>query len=166
MGLAETDARLSSAGRFLQSAFGLRRNDSGVEPEALRFPLGIPPCLCRHHLLTIGHSGNCGRSLPYEAARLETAMRVYDKADKWIISNCWLACFDILGFRNLISVDEDDSKAYSVRVDYEETVENLEKSCTQYEEGYLDYCWFSDTFLMFTPDVSARSYDVIQFAAK
>jgi hypothetical protein len=93
-------------------------------------------------------------------------MRVYDNADKWIISNCWLACFDILGFRNLLSVGEDDLKAYRVRVDYEETVENLETSCREYEEGYLDYCWFSDTFLMFTPNDSGRSYGVMQFAAK
>lgn len=93
-------------------------------------------------------------------------MRAYENAESWIISDCWLACFDILGFRNLMSVDKDDPKAYSVRVDYEETIENLEKSCRRYEKGCLDYCWFSDTFLMFTPDDSARSYVVIQFAAK
>ena len=53
-----------------------------------------------------------------------------------------------------------------MRVDYEETIKNLKESCEHYETGYLDYCWFSDTFLMFTPDDSARSYCVIEFAAK
>jgi hypothetical protein len=93
-------------------------------------------------------------------------MRAFENAESWVISDCWVACFDILGFRNLMSVEDDDSRAYGVRVDYEETIENLENSCREYEEGALDYCWFSDTFLMFTPDDSASAYCVIQFAAK
>ena len=88
------------------------------------------------------------------------------KADEWVKSNCWLAVFDILGFSNLIAVDQDDLKAFSVRVDYEETIKYLERSCNEYQLGSLQYSWFSDTFLMYTLDDSARSYTIIQSAAK
>lgn len=87
-------------------------------------------------------------------------------SNKWNISNCWVACFDILGFRSFISVEKDDWKAYRVCQDYEDTLEYLKKNCDRYEYGGIDYCWFSDTFLMFTPNDSAQSYVVIQFAAK
>ena len=90
----------------------------------------------------------------------------YDKAEQWIASDCWLAYFDIMGFANLMSVENDDPKAYFVRADYEETLSNLRKSCKEYEPGSLNYCWFSDTFLMFTEDNSPKSYCVIEFAAK
>jgi hypothetical protein len=93
-------------------------------------------------------------------------IEVYENADKWSKSNCWVAYFDILGFASLLAVDNDDHKAFNIRVDYEETLANLRKSCDEYEGNNLDYCWFSDTFLMFTPDDSAKSYCVIIFAAK
>ncbi len=88
------------------------------------------------------------------------------KADTWIRSNCWLAVFDILGFSNLIAVNKDDLQAFSMRVDYEETIKHLESSCKAYLPGSLDYCWFSDTFLIYTSDDSARSYTIIQSASK
>jgi len=48
-------------------------------------------------------------------------MESMERADSWIVSDCWLACFDILGFRNLINVNKDDFAAFNVRVDYEDT---------------------------------------------
>ena len=88
--------------------------------------------------------------------------------DNWLASNCWVACFDILGFRSLVcfNKDEDEVEAYRVRFAYQRTLENLKESCSQYKEGHVDYCWFSDTFLMFTPDDSKQSYVMITFAAK
>jgi len=86
--------------------------------------------------------------------------------DNWIISNCWLAVFDILGYRDLLSVEKDDMKFYQVLFDYQDTLNYLKESCNQYEIGWIDYSWFSDTFLMFTPDDFARSYRVIEFASK
>jgi hypothetical protein len=89
------------------------------------------------------------------------------KADEWITSNCWLAVFDILGFSNLITVNEDNLQAFSARVDYEETIQHL-KSCHDkaYLRDSLDYCWFSDTFLILTVDDSAQSYVAIQSISK
>ncbi len=31
-------------------------------------------------------------------------MQSFDKANNWIATDCWLACLDILGFKNLINV--------------------------------------------------------------
>ena len=53
-----------------------------------------------------------------------------------------------------------------MRVDYEETIKFLQHSCDAYKPGSLEYCWFSDTFLMYTSDDSASSYTIIQSAAK
>ena len=86
--------------------------------------------------------------------------------DNWILSESWIACFDILGFKKLISSEDDDYKAFSIRFDYEETILHLEKTCKGYKPEGINYCWFSDTFLMFTPDDSPLSYTVITDAAK
>jgi len=93
-------------------------------------------------------------------------MKAIAKADEWIVTDCWVACFDILGIRNVISVEEDDMKAFMVRVDYERTIEHLKSSCEDWKPGIIDYCWFSDTFLMFSIDASGQSYSVIETAAK
>ncbi len=42
----------------------------------------------------------------------------------------------------------------------------LESSCDDYFPGSLNYCWFSDTFLIYTSDDSAQSYTIIQAASK
>jgi hypothetical protein len=91
---------------------------------------------------------------------------LFIKADTWIKSNCWLAVFDILGFSNLAAVDKDDRQAFSVRVDYEETIQHLEDIRKNCSSDCFDYCGFSDTFLLHTPDDSARSYTIIQSASK
>jgi len=85
---------------------------------------------------------------------------------KWHKASCWVASFDILGFTNLIDIDGDTIEAEFVQDDYEETLNHLEKHCEVYAAGCLDYLWFSDTFVMFTPDDTAKSYAVIQQAAK
>ena len=95
-------------------------------------------------------------------------MQSFDKANDWIVSDCWLACFDILGFKNLIDVDKNDFEALCVRAQYEETLRHLQKKSGNfsYKPGDIDYCWFSDTFLMFCRDDSLKSYTMIQAAAK
>ncbi len=92
-------------------------------------------------------------------------MTHFPNDDNWILSESWVACFDILGFRKLISID-DDVNAFSIRLDYEETILHLRRTCVDYRAESLNYCWFSDTFLMFTLDDSPLSYTVIESAAK
>lgn len=87
--------------------------------------------------------------------------------EKWIHCDCWVACFDILGFKNMVSFDDNGSiQALYVMGDYEETLQHLNTVCDEYKVGDINYCWVSDTFIMFTPDDSARAYTVIEFAAK
>lgn len=84
----------------------------------------------------------------------------------WNKASCWVASFDILGFKELVNVDGGSIEAELVQEDYEETLSHLESRCKAYSPGCLDYLWFSDTFVMFTPDDSAQSYTLIQQAAK
>jgi len=93
-------------------------------------------------------------------------MEVFEKADDWIKSNCWLACFDILGFKNLISVEEDDLNAFQIRVVLEQVIQHLRDNCDDDKPDTIDYCWFSDTILIFTADVSDQSCFFLQSIAK
>lgn len=112
--------------------------------------------------------------------------------NSWIISNCWLACFDILGFKEWVSIKSNRGNSEAIAA-YKKDVKNkedkdiikdyvkirevlsvydkiqkeyLKNSCNRGYDAGLDYCWFSDTFLMFTRDYSEESYSAIQFAAK
>ena len=85
---------------------------------------------------------------------------------KWAFANCWVASFDILGFKNLVNIDGETFEASLVLEDYEETLAHLQSTCSDYHSGSLDYCWLSDTFIIFTPDDSALSYSLIQQAGK
>ena len=92
--------------------------------------------------------------------------------DNWVSSNCWLACFDILGFREMGFIknkrdisevvaaytkgqknraDKDIIKDYiklqEVINAYEQALSSAKNSCDRGYATGLDYCWFSDTFL-------------------
>ncbi|MBN2136726.1 MAG: hypothetical protein JW720_02860 [Sedimentisphaerales bacterium] len=86
--------------------------------------------------------------------------------EQWINSESWIACFDILGFKQLVSFETDGMEALQRMYHYDEVLEHLGKSCTAYTSDGLDYLWLSDTFVMFTPDASESGYCVIQDAAK
>ncbi len=89
------------------------------------------------------------------------------QASDWIKYNCWIAVFDILGFKTLGKIiNQDDMPEFDIRVAYEETLRNLKDSCEYYKPGSIHYCWYSDTFLMYTKDDSAESCMVIQSACK
>ncbi|WP_243383818.1 hypothetical protein [Geothrix alkalitolerans] len=85
---------------------------------------------------------------------------------KWILSNSWVASFDILGFKNMVNVDGATFEATLIMEDYEETLAHLESTCRDYQAGFLDYSWLSDTFIIFSRDDSAQSYALIQQASK
>lgn len=92
---------------------------------------------------------------------------MFSKSQDWVHSKCWVACFDILGFKNLVSFEDDESLQITFLIeDYEKTLEHLKTSCERYQEGDIEYCWLSDTFVLFSRDDSARSYAVLQQAAK
>lgn len=87
--------------------------------------------------------------------------------DKWIHSDCWIACFDILGFKELVSFGNNDSyQVLNAITIYDDTLEYLREKCNWYSDGCVNYCWLSDTFVMFTCDDTAHGYTIIEVAAK
>lgn len=84
----------------------------------------------------------------------------------WNVRNCWVASFDILGFKNLVNVDGTSFEAQLVREDYDQALEHLEKSAEPFEAADLSYFWLSDTFVIYTRDDEGKSYSLIQNAAK
>jgi hypothetical protein len=89
-----------------------------------------------------------------------------DEHISWTVRTCWVASFDILGFKNLVNVDGGSIKAHLIRGDYERALEHLKDAAEPRSLGKLEYFWLSDTFVMYTEDDSALSYSVIQRAAK
>jgi hypothetical protein len=88
--------------------------------------------------------------------------------EKIINGNCWVACFDILGFKEEILGFE---KAYGVgqldgfaNVIYKEALETLNEN-TKDLQGHIYTCWGSDTFVFYTPDDSKQSFNVISALA-
>jgi hypothetical protein len=88
-------------------------------------------------------------------------------SDQWIKDpkDCWIAFFDILGFKKMIDIDN-DYILYYVKTSYETTLSELKKSCNGYETGDLNYSWFSDSFVIYTNDNSGKGYSEITDAAK
>ena len=84
----------------------------------------------------------------------------------WNVRDCWVASFDILGFKNLVNIDGASFRAQMVQEDYDQTLEHLQKSAEHFSPGDLSYLWLSDTFVIFTNDDQGRSYGLIQSAAK
>lgn len=92
---------------------------------------------------------------------------MFSEPQDWVHTKCWVACFDILGFKNLVAFEDDESLQITFLIeDYEKTLEHLRTSCKPYQEGDIEYCWLSDTFVIFSRNDSARSYAVLQQAAK
>lgn len=89
---------------------------------------------------------------------------------KPINGNCWLACFDILGFKERLLGFE---KAHGVgkldgfaNVIYKEILDTLHKDMKYFNDmGVIFTCWGSDTFVFYTPDDSIQSFVVISSVA-
>jgi hypothetical protein len=85
-----------------------------------------------------------------------------------INGNCWLVCFDILGFKERILGFE---KTYGVGrlnrfadVIYKEILDTLQRAEKEFQ-GRVYPCWASDTFVFYTPDDSRTSFTLISAAA-
>ena len=82
-----------------------------------------------------------------------------------INKNCWVACFDILGFKKRIKEYEDQSGVgfldVFVKHFFNKIISTLEKQ-GQYDRDKVFITWFSDTFMFFTRDdsVDSISFDI------
>ena len=84
----------------------------------------------------------------------------------WQCSTCWVAVFDILGFKRWADTESASISAMISQDSVEVALGHLKVHCAELSSGPLDYLWFSDTFVMYSRDDSASSYSVIQQAAK
>lgn len=89
--------------------------------------------------------------------------------EKIINGNCWIACFDILGFKEEIlgfeqcqGVGRLDRFAEVIYIG--EILDALQHSSKDLQ-GSLYACWGSDTFILYTPDDSDTSFKVINSRA-
>jgi len=85
--------------------------------------------------------------------------------EKIINGNCWVAYFDILGFKNETRLNTGQLSVLAYM--YQEAVEHINgglKSIPNFGSLY-DCFWFSDSFLLYSLDDSIRSYNAIRIAA-
>lgn len=79
--------------------------------------------------------------------------------DNIINGNCWVACFDILGFRHFVEVFSDTpSKPYPI-------LETYQIVLNQIKRYNVPSKWFSDTFLVYTPNDSRGEFCNIESAS-
>lgn len=85
-------------------------------------------------------------------------------------NNCWIACFDVLGFKDKILGYE---QAYGVgkldgfaNVIYKEILATLQNEAEYFRDMDVIFtCWASDTFVFYTSDDSIQSFNVISSTA-
>jgi len=74
----------------------------------------------------------------------------------WSQEDAWVAVFDILGFKNLIRQADQEFPRILVTSKLDDLFKALEPDVIQH--GQLEYMVFSDTIVIFAPDLEARSY--------
>ncbi len=87
------------------------------------------------------------------------------KQDKVINGNCWVAYFDILGFKNEIRQYAGHLDAFA-KIQYEEILQRIEKdkaAVRTFTPEEYNYCCFSDSFLFYMSDDSISSYLTMHF---
>lgn len=75
----------------------------------------------------------------------------------------WIACFDILGFREFIKSAQ---HGLIVKLQYDRVLRELLSSCNVYNSRCLQRAWFSDTFIIYSVGNQKRGYTCLQGAAK
>lgn len=90
-----------------------------------------------------------------------------------INNNCWMACFDILGFENILWYTKEKTGSANLdvvaRCYHKEIIRDLERGCKE-QETYTNveiyhFC-LSDSFVFFSPDDSPNSFLGMSWVAK
>lgn len=80
--------------------------------------------------------------------------------------NCWVAYFDILGFKKIFTDATSQLNApnvlFVIRKNYEEVLSNLNARAMK----SIHFAWFSDTFIIFSQDDSVQSFENIRLLAE
>lgn len=88
------------------------------------------------------------------------------KDEKIINGNCWVAYFDILGFKNETHLNKGQLPVLAYM--YSEVAKLINTMNEELKEvgAQYDCLWFSDSFLFYSFDDSINSYNLINFAAR
>jgi hypothetical protein len=82
-------------------------------------------------------------------------------ADNIVIdSNRWVACFDILGFKELLKRYKNNLFALA-HGEYKDVLKAAERQVSEWKDRVFA-AWFSDTFLLYTPDDSRESFEALR----
>jgi hypothetical protein len=82
-----------------------------------------------------------------------------------INGNCWIACFDILGFKNNVKEFEQQAGIGRLNVfvkNFYSKIINELKQQNAYHPNDVFSTWFSDTFIFFTRDDSEQAFSLLQ----
>lgn len=83
----------------------------------------------------------------------------------WNEKTSWVACFDILGFKELVKFEESsESKLKYIMEDYEGILDGVKESLS-FGEGDVTCCWISDTFIFYTQSADRDSFIAIKDVA-
>jgi len=77
-----------------------------------------------------------------------------------IDSNRWVACFDILGFKNLLEKYKDNLFGVA-NTEYTDVLEAVRRQVSEWK-NHVSAVWFSDTFLLYTKDDSRESFEALR----
>jgi hypothetical protein len=94
---------------------------------------------------------------------METANREKTKFEYEKNSNCWIAYFDILGFKNETQMNKGHLSVLAYM--YEEITDRI-NNLPNIGSPHYECSWFSDSFLFYSFNDSIESYRTIYFAAK
>lgn len=86
--------------------------------------------------------------------------------DQIVYGNCWIAYFDILGFKKLVSQYEGNIDSFA-KIIYKNVLDEIIKRCDRISDELdkkVDYAWFSDSFILFTEDDTSASFSSLETA--
>lgn len=81
-----------------------------------------------------------------------------------VYGNCWIAYFDILGFKKLVGQYKGNIDSFS-EVIYTAILKEIIDRSSRISKALgpkVDYAWFSDTFILFTNDDTFASYSSME----
>lgn len=85
-----------------------------------------------------------------------------------VYGNCWIAYFDILGFKKLVDQHKGNIDTFAEGIYNNVLVEITKRSgrISAALDKKVDYAWFSDSFILFTEDDTYASFSSIELVLR
>lgn len=85
--------------------------------------------------------------------------------EQWETYECWVAHFDILGFKSLLAHQSRDFKTILSQIDIDEIIESIDAMPPLYRE-HVDYLFYADTFIFYSKSGQIQDYPSILSVAQ